>query len=123
MKKLGLMVFAALMGAGAWAETETVDGVVELTVRPVPPSDPVPDEPVVDPGDPTVVAPWSLGDLNGDGRLSKADRRLLAQLMQGNANHVTAHHLRAGDYNGNGRLDNGDYQLLTEDFRTRGIIR
>jgi hypothetical protein len=73
--------------------------------------------------DPSVVAPWSLGDLNGDGRLSKEDRQLLAKLMNGNGKKVNARQLAAGDYNGNGRLDNGDYQLLTEDFRRRGIIK
>ena len=72
--------------------------------------------------DPTVVAPWSLGDVNGDGRLTKEDRRLLAKLMNGNGKKITAQQLVAGDYNGNGRLDNGDYQLLTEDFRARGVI-
>lgn len=75
------------------------------------------------PDDPSVVAPWSLGDLNGDGRLTKEDRQLLAKLMNGNGKKVDARQLGAGDYNGNGRLDNGDYQLLTEDFRQRGIIK
>jgi len=74
--------------------------------------------------DPTVVVPYSRGDLNGDGRLTKEDKQLLAELMNGKggkSKKPTAEQLRAGDYNGNGRLDQDDYQLLKDDFKSRGI--
>jgi len=77
-----------------------------------------------DPGqnDLTVVVPYSLGDLNGDGRLTKDDRQLLARLMNGGKNvKWTANELRAGDYNGNGKLDQDDYQLLKADFKQKGV--
>ena len=62
--------------------------------------------------DPTVVAPWSLGDVDGNGRLETADLRLLAKYKEGNGRKYGAQALQAGDFNGNGRLDNADYQAL-----------
>jgi len=77
-----------------------------------------------DPGsdDTSIVIPYSRGDLNGDGRLTKEDKQLMARLMNGGPNKKwSADELRAGDYNGNGRLDQDDYQLMKDDFKKKGI--
>jgi len=58
--------------------------------------------------------------MDGDGRLTKADKELLKKLMNGRKK-PTAAELRAGDYSGNGRLDQNDYQLMKDDFKARGI--
>jgi len=75
--------------------------------------------------DPTVVVPYSRGDLDGDGVLTKEDKKCLAQLMNGSGKSKgkipTAEQLRAGDYNGDGRLDQNDYQLMKDDFKARGV--
>lgn len=71
--------------------------------------------------DPTVVAPYGRGDVNGDGRLTKEDTQLMARLMQGNEK-WNADQLRAGDYNDDGKLDNNDYQLMRADFRAKGVL-
>ena len=71
---------------------------------------------------PTAVVPYGRGDLNGDGRLTKEDKQLMARLMNGGPNvKWSQEQLRAGDYNGNGRLDQDDYLLMNNDFRERGI--
>ncbi|MBR4317620.1 MAG: hypothetical protein IKT85_02595, partial [Kiritimatiellae bacterium] len=62
--------------------------------------------------DPSVVPSWSLGDMNGDGRLTKEDAQILARLKQSSNPKWNANELRAGDFNGNGKLDNADYQAL-----------
>ena len=86
---------------------------VELVVR-------TPAEP---PEDPTIVTPYGRGDVDGNGRLEKADLQLLARLMNGGPNHKwNESQLRAGDYNENGELDNDDFQLMKQDFRVKGIV-
>ena len=86
---------------------------VELAVR-------TPAEP---PEDPTIVTPYGRGDVDGNGRLEKADLQLLARLMNGGPNHKwNERQLRAGDYNENGELDNDDFQLMKAGFRAKGII-
>ena len=64
---------------------------------------------------------FGRGDVNGDGRLTKEDTQLMAQLMQGKEK-WNADQLRAGDYNDDGRLDNNDYQLMRADFRAKGVL-
>lgn len=85
---------------------------VELAVR-------TPEEP---PEDPTIVVPYSCGDLDGDGRLTKDDLKAEAKLMNGNPHRdYTVEELRAGDLNGDGRIDQNDYKLLKDEFRRMGI--
>jgi hypothetical protein len=75
----------------------------------------------VESSDPTVVSPWSLGDMNGDGRLTKEDAQILAQLKQSSKPKWNECELKAGDFNGNGKLDNADYQLLREKLKSLGV--
>ncbi len=72
--------------------------------------------------DPTVVAPWSLGDLNGDGRVDREDLRLMAKYKEGTGRKYGANEIRAGDFNGNGRLDNADYQALRALLKEIGVL-
>ena len=93
------------------------------------------------PDDPCVVAPWSKGDVDGNGKLEAADLARLRELLDyagysghgGNGNghggpgqHVsiaTEQELRAGDMNGNGKLQEGDYQLLYKFLKEKGAIQ
>ena len=89
------------------------DARVEIAVR-------TPDEP---PEDPTIVVPYSRGDVDGNGRLEKADLDLLAKLMNGGPNHKWSDdQLNAGDYNNNGTLDQDDRKLMKDEFRKLGIV-
>ena len=72
--------------------------------------------------DPSIVPPWSLGDMNGDGRLTKEDSQILAQLKQSSKPKWNENELRAGDFNGNGKLDNADYQALRAILKDIGAI-
>lgn len=67
---------------------------------------------IVASGDPSKVPSYSLGDVNGDGVLNKADLQELSRLKNGNGLNPTAEEIKAGDFNGNGRLDNADHQAL-----------
>lgn len=71
--------------------------------------------------DPSIVPPWSLGDMNGDGRLTKEDAQILARLKQSSKPKWNERELRAGDFNGNGKLDNADYQALREKLKSLGV--
>jgi hypothetical protein len=71
---------------------------------------------------PTDVPPYSLGDVNGDGKLDQEDVRELARLKNGNGRKHTANQLKAGDFNGNGKLDNADYQALRELLKEKGVL-
>lgn len=62
--------------------------------------------------DPMEVPRYSLGDVNGDGKIDEADIRELAKLKDGTGRKCTVAQLKAGDFNGNGRLDNADWQAL-----------
>ena len=64
---------------------------------------------------------YFLGDVNGDGVLTKADAQLLARLKNGNGK-WNADELKAGDFNGNGRLDNADYQALRALLKDLGVL-
>ena len=68
------------------------------------------------------IPPYSLGDVNGDGKLDVEDVRLLAKLKDGNGRKCTADQLRAGDFNGNGKLDIADYQALRALLKERGAL-
>ena len=70
--------------------------------------------------DPTEVPPYSLGDVNGDGRVNVEDVRLLAKLKNGKDRKPTESQVRAGDFNGNGKLDNADYQALRALLKEKG---
>ncbi len=72
--------------------------------------------------DPTDVPPYSLGDVNGDGRVDVEDVRLLAKLKNGNGRKPTENQLKAGDFNGNGKLDNADYQALRALLKEKGAL-
>lgn len=72
--------------------------------------------------DPSIVPPWSLGDMNGDGRLTKEDSQILAQLKQSSKPKWNENELRAGDFNGNDKLDNADYQALRAILKDIGAI-
>ena len=77
--------------------------------------------------DPTVVAPYSLGDLDGDGHLTQLDIRLLAKLKN-NARQLGRQNdpdktLQAGDLNGNGMLDDADYNLLQQKLKALGVFK
>ena len=72
--------------------------------------------------DPTVVPPWLLGDMNGDGRLTKEDAQILARLKQSSKPKWNERELKAGDFNGNGKLDNADYQSLREKLKSLGVF-
>ena len=65
--------------------------------------------------------PYRLGDVNGDGELTKADAQLLARLKNGNGK-WNEDELTAGDFNGNGKLDNADYQALRALLRDLGVL-
>jgi hypothetical protein len=75
-----------------------------------------------DPENPTDVPPYSLGDVNGDGKLDQEDVRELARLKNGNGRKHTANQLKAGDFNGNGKLDNADYQALRALLKEKGVF-
>ena len=75
-----------------------------------------------DPENPTDVPPYSLGDVNGDGKLDKEDVRELARLKNGNGRKPTSNQLKAGDFNGNGKLDDADYQALRELLKEKGLL-
>ena len=72
--------------------------------------------------DPSEVPPYSLGDVNGDGRVDVEDVRLLAKLKNGNGRKATESQIRAGDFNGNGKLDNADYQALRALLKEKGAL-
>ena len=74
------------------------------------------------PENPTDVPPYSLGDVNGDGKLDKEDLRELARLKNGNGRKPTSNQLKAGDFNGNGKLDDADYQALRELLKEKGLL-
>ena len=79
--------------------------------------------PAEPPEDPTIVTPYGRGDVDGNGRLEKADLQLLARLMNGGpTDKWNERQLRAGDYNENGELDNDDFQLMKAGFRAKGSI-
>ena len=101
--KFFTLVFEALK------EGETMVGDAKVTIM------------KVESSDPTVVPPWSLGDMNGDGRLSKEDAQILAQLKQSHKENWTQQELRAGDFNGNGKLDNADFKALKEMLKDLGV--
>jgi len=67
------------------------------------------------------TARYFLGDVNGDGELTKADAQLLARLKNGNEK-WSVDELKAGDFNGNGKLDNADYQALRALLRDLGVL-
>ena len=67
------------------------------------------------------VPSWSLGDMNGDGRLTKEDAQILARLKQSSKPKWNERELMAGDFNGNGKLDNADYQALREKLKSLGV--
>jgi len=68
-----------------------------------------------------VASRYFLGDVNGDGVLTKADAQLLAMLKNGNGK-WNADELKAGDFNGNGKLDNADYQALRALLKDMGVL-
>lgn len=70
--------------------------------------------------EPGTVPPWSLGDVNGDGRITKEDLQRLSMLKQGNGNKWTELELKAGDFNSNGKLDNYDHARLRELLKELG---
>ena len=67
------------------------------------------------------TARYFLGDVNGDGELTKADAQLLARLKNGN-DKWNEDELNAGDFNGNGKLDNADYQALRALLKDLGVL-
>ena len=69
----------------------------------------------------SVASRYFLGDVNGDGVLTKADAQLLAMLKNGNGK-WNADELKAGDFNGNGKLDNADYQALRALLKDMGVL-
>ena len=76
-------------------------------------------------GDATVeisAAPrYFLGDVNGDGVLTKADAQLLARPKSDNSK-WSGDELKAGDLNGNGKIDNADYQALRAKLMDLGVL-
>ena len=68
------------------------------------------------------IAAYRLGDVNGDGELTKADAQLLARLKNGAGQHPTPDQIKAGDFNGNGKLDNADYQALRALLKDKGVL-
>jgi hypothetical protein len=69
------------------------------------------------------IAPYQLGDVDGDGDVDAEDLRLLAKLKNATGRKHTANQLKAGDFNGNGKLDNADYQSLRKLLKEKGIIK
>lgn len=113
--EVSLMEVAAKSASGktVTAILPSSNARVALAVR-------TPEEP---PEDPTIVVPYSRGDLDGDGRLTKDDLKAEAKLMNGNLHRgYTVEELRAGDLNGDGRIDQNDYKLLKDEFRRMGIV-
>ena len=70
----------------------------------------------------SAIAPYQLGDVDGDGDVDVEDLRLLAKLKNGTGRKYTAGQLKAGDFNGNGKLDNADYQALRELLKEKGLL-
>ena len=73
-------------------------------------------------GSPTDVSPYSLGDVNGDGKIDAVDVRDLAKLKNAAGRKWTANQLKAGDFNGNGKLDDADYQALRALLKEKGLL-
>ena len=70
----------------------------------------------------SAIAPYRLGDVDGDGDVCVEDLRLLAKLKNGNGRKPTENQIRAGDFNGNGKLDNADYQALRALLKEKGAL-
>ncbi len=68
------------------------------------------------------AACYFLGDVDGNGELTKADLQLLAILKDAAVMYYTDEQLKAGDFNGNGKLDNADYQALRELLREKDLL-
>ena len=70
----------------------------------------------------SAIAPYQLGDLDGDGEVGESDLRLLAKLKSAAGRKYTANQLKAGDFNGNGKLDDADYQALRALLKEKGLL-